>query len=131
MARIIRQGEAMHSEGERQALVKRLADTLDVDVQPLYDLRLLCIMSGDEVTSLAANGFDIQLHTHRHRFPRHDMKAALSEIQENRAKLKVLTGRDARHFCYPSGEFTNTQWPWLEALGIEEERNDLSFRLEC
>ncbi len=116
---VVKHGEALDTEDKRQTLLVRLAGALGVDTRTLYDNRLLSLMSGDEVRAIAAQGIDVQLHTHRHRFPRHDKAAACTEIEENRARLEALTGRSARHFCYPSGEFASTQWPWLESLGIK------------
>jgi peptidoglycan/xylan/chitin deacetylase (PgdA/CDA1 family) len=123
---LVKHGEALDTEQQRQDLLGRLARALGVDPHPLLDLRALSIMSGEEVKAISARGFDVQLHTHRHRFPRNDKAAACSEIEENRFRLEELTGRPARHFCYPSGEFSREQWPWLESLGIKSATTCLS-----
>ena len=125
-SQIIQCGEALGSERERQDLLATLAAMLGVDLRQLYERRLLTLMSAEEVAELAKRGVDIQLHTHRHRFSRDDKDAACAEILENQAKLRAVTGGEARHFCYPSGEFASTQWPWLEALGIESATTCLS-----
>lgn len=115
---LIQKGEGLSSESERQSLLHEtgriLADTICLD-----ELPSLSIMSGEEVGLLARQGFDIQLHTHRHRFPSHDRSIACQEIVQNQSRLEAITGRKTRHFCYPSGIFASSQWAWLQELGIE------------
>jgi peptidoglycan/xylan/chitin deacetylase (PgdA/CDA1 family) len=122
---LIQRGEALNSESERQSLLREvgriLADTICLD-----ELQSLSIMSGEEVCSLARQGFDIQLHTHRHRFPSHDRSIACQEIVQNQSRLEAITGRKAKHFCYPSGIFASSQWAWLQELGIESATTCLS-----
>jgi peptidoglycan/xylan/chitin deacetylase (PgdA/CDA1 family) len=122
---LIRKGEALPSERERQSLLREvgriLADTICLD-----ELQSLSIMSGEEVCLLGRQGFDIQLHTHRHRFPSHDRSIACQEIVQNQSRLEAITGRRARHFCYPSGIFASSQWTWLQELGIESATTCLS-----
>ena len=55
---------------ERWALTKTLADRLGVDLDAIRNLRMLHIMTGDEIRVVASNGVDVQLHTHHHRVPR-------------------------------------------------------------
>lgn len=116
--KIIGHGEALDSEAERQSLLESVAEVLGLAMEGLHRNELVSLLSPDDVRELALQGFDIQLHTHRHRFPAHDEGIARREIQENRARLETLTGSAARHFCYPSGQFHRRQWPWLEELGI-------------
>jgi peptidoglycan/xylan/chitin deacetylase (PgdA/CDA1 family) len=126
MQKLIRRGAEMQTEHDRQDLLRRTAHALNVDIAPLYERELLSIMSPAELRKLSDLGFDIQLHTHRHRFPLNDRAAACKEIEENRAHLKEALGVVAHHFCYPSGIFTESQWPWLEPLGIESATTCLS-----
>jgi peptidoglycan/xylan/chitin deacetylase (PgdA/CDA1 family) len=115
---VIGYGEALPTEGDRQTLLKHCADALGQDLGPLVADRRLSLLSESEVAELSAQGFDIQLHTHRHRFPRDDEQAACREITENREILEKITRRAVDHFCYPSGIFSSRQWPWLERLGV-------------
>jgi peptidoglycan/xylan/chitin deacetylase (PgdA/CDA1 family) len=78
----------------------------------------LHLMMPEEVADIARRGFDIQLHTHRHRTPR-DRSAFYSEIVENRRVLEELSGRPATHFCYPSGDHDSVFLPWLKDLRVE------------
>jgi peptidoglycan/xylan/chitin deacetylase (PgdA/CDA1 family) len=116
---LIRHGEALGSEQERQGLLGRLGQLLTLDFDAIRASGVLSLLSPDEVRALAQEGVDIQLHTHRHRFPVDDRASASLEITENQTRLEALAGRPARHFCYPSGVFAPSQWPWLRALGIE------------
>ena len=122
---LIQKGETLLCESERQSLLREvgriLADTICLD-----ELQSLSIMSGEEVCLLGRQGFDIQLHTHRHRFPSHDRSVACQEIVQNQTRLEAITGRKARHFCYPSGIFASSQWAWLQELGIESATTCLS-----
>ena len=116
---LIQYGESLDSEAERQSLLRKVARILAIDTTCLDEAQPLSIMSREEVCSLSKQGFDIQLHTHRHRFPCQDRSSARAEIIQNQARLEAITGQPARHFCYPSGIFVTSQWPWLQELGIE------------
>ena len=75
-------------------------------------------MTPEEVADIARRGFDVQLHTHRHRTPR-ERSAFCSEVVENRRILEKLTGRPAVHFCYPSGDHDPPFLPLLRDLRVE------------
>lgn len=79
----------------------------------LTQQRILTIMRPDEVAELAADGCDVQLHTHRHRMPL-DEASFRAEIASNREIIVRTTGRVPRHFCYTSGRFRGRYLPWLE-----------------
>jgi peptidoglycan/xylan/chitin deacetylase (PgdA/CDA1 family) len=123
---LIKRGDEMQAEQDRQDLLRRIAHALNVNLAPLYVHQLLSIMSPEELQKLSQLGIDVQLHTHRHRFPLNDRAAACREIEENRTRLKQALGAVANHFCYPSGIFDELQWPWLEAMGIESATTCLS-----
>jgi len=118
MWEIIRHGEEDCDETERAGLAETLGQRLGVDYRHIARERLLCLVSPEEIREMASSGIDIQLHTHRHRFPE-DESSATREIADNRATLEPLLGRRAEHFCYPSGLWSRTQWPWLKAAGIK------------
>jgi peptidoglycan/xylan/chitin deacetylase (PgdA/CDA1 family) len=96
---------------------RRLADWLGIDYADLLRRRVLQLMTPEEMRATAADGADIQLHTHRHRVPR---ERALfdREIADNRSRLQKLTDRPLEHFCYPSGVNFPEFLPWLEAQKI-------------
>lgn len=102
--------------------INRLADLLGVDIRPAIRGRWFDLMTPEEVREVAAEGMDVQLHTHRHRFKGAHRMQSHQEIVENRASLANILQADPAglvHFCYPSGGFNEDQWPVLAALGVE------------
>ncbi len=118
MWRLIRHAEERMSEPERQALADRVAGALGVDLAPLREGRWLSLASTEELRLAAREGLDVQLHTHRHRFPA-ARDLALRELRDNRAVLEPAAGRALRHFCYPSGYHRPAHLPWLEEAQVE------------
>lgn len=114
--RIIDFGERELSEQARQKFAADLAHELGIDFQELVDSRRLTLMSPSDITKLSQRGFDVELHTHRHRFP-NDLESVKRELRDNRAVLEPLVGPRS-HFCYPSGYWTREQLEWLESLGV-------------
>jgi peptidoglycan/xylan/chitin deacetylase (PgdA/CDA1 family) len=110
--------ETQCTEEERVLVAREFGRRVGVDYDELLRSRRLSLMSGHEIKTLRDQGFDIQLHTHRHRLP--DTSAEISrEIEDNRAALAPLTDRPLEHLCYPSGVWATEQWPALSALGIK------------
>ncbi len=105
------------SAEQKNDLAERLCRRLGVDYDALAAKRLLHLMTPEEVSALAREGVDFQLHTHRHRTPR-DRALFLREIADNLAQLRDLTGSEAAHFCYPSGVHRPEFLPWLEECGV-------------
>jgi peptidoglycan/xylan/chitin deacetylase (PgdA/CDA1 family) len=114
---VIRYGEEQCNEPQRVALCERLGHLLEVDYEWLRRSRALSLMNTAELEELSAAGFDIQLHTHRHRFPEEE-PLAMQEIRENRASLAPFAKDPLVHFCYPSGIWSDKQWAWLAAQQI-------------
>jgi len=106
------------SAEEKDALMFKLAKQLKVDYDHLLEKRILHIMTPEEVGRLAADGVDIQLHTHRHRTPM-VRELFTREIKDNRDSIQSMTGSFPTHFCYPSGVYDNKFTPWLKEMGIE------------
>jgi peptidoglycan/xylan/chitin deacetylase (PgdA/CDA1 family) len=113
--------KAQELSGDRDAQHAWLGDVaqrLGIDWERILRSRILHLMSGEEVAEVARRGFDIQLHTHRHRTPR-DRTAFFDEVAENRRILEEMSGRPAIHFCYPSGDVDPVFLPWLRELNVE------------
>jgi peptidoglycan/xylan/chitin deacetylase (PgdA/CDA1 family) len=89
-----------------------------VDFDNLLSRRILQLINPVEAKSLAADGIDVQLHTHRHRTPS-DRELFLKEIEDNRKSIEAMTGKSPTHFCYPSGIWDPAFLPWLSEAGIE------------
>ncbi len=105
------------SAEEKDSLLASLAFQLGVDFGALNDQRIMHNVTPDEVALLAAGGIDVQLHTHRHRTPM-DRQLFLNEIKDNRASILEMTGKNAEHFCYPSGVHDLAFLPWLQESGV-------------
>jgi peptidoglycan/xylan/chitin deacetylase (PgdA/CDA1 family) len=101
----------------KHALAQRVSDAIGGDYQAITQRRLLTIMRPEDVTRLASEGLDVQLHTHQHRTPR-DRAAFRDEIERNRQRISELTGRIPTHFCYPSGLYAPEFLPWLTETGV-------------
>ncbi|HWW77793.1 MAG TPA: polysaccharide deacetylase family protein [Pyrinomonadaceae bacterium] len=105
------------SAEEKDELLRSVARGAGVDYEELAARRVLHLVNPEEVRELAAAGVDIQLHTHRHRTP-NVRELFRREIDDNRAVLQRLTGRDPSHFCYPSGVYERAFLPWLAEAGV-------------
>lgn len=114
---LIAYGESRPAE-ERTDLIRMAAEWVGEDAQGLVASRRFGFMSPREVAELAGAGVDIQLHTHRHRFPVGDRAGALQELADNRAALDQLCAGPLEHFCYPSGVYDARQFEWLETAGV-------------
>ena len=119
-ARVTILGYARHqrlSAEEKDALLAKLAASIDVDYEKLVARRIMQNLTPGEVTELARAGIDVQLHTHRHRTPK-DHALFIREIEDNRKSIQAMTGKVAAHFCYPSGAYDQMFLPWLKESGI-------------
>lgn len=103
---------------DRRALLARLCDTLGIDWQEFERRRLFTFMSETELAEVRAQGMDLQLHTHRHRFKGLDLVDSRRELTDNAAVLAGVTDAALVHFCYPSGGYDPAQIAVLDALGI-------------
>jgi peptidoglycan/xylan/chitin deacetylase (PgdA/CDA1 family) len=117
MNNIIDYGQKKLTNDERINLARRLAGALNIQFGDLVHSRILNLLTASEISDLSQKGVDIQLHTHRHRWPLERGDAEI-EIAENRSYLEPLVGKHLTHFCYPSGIWHLTQLPFLESADI-------------
>jgi peptidoglycan/xylan/chitin deacetylase (PgdA/CDA1 family) len=117
MWRLIEYGENNCDETERCDLCCILGDRLGVDYEVIVKRRGLSLANASELREMSAAGLDIQLHTHRHRFPEAEL-LAVKELKDNKHYLNQIVDRPLRHFCCPSGTSTRAHWDWLRAEGI-------------
>lgn len=110
--------DGLDSAEQRQDLFRRLCAALGQDFAELERQRLCAFVTIEEARDLQGGAIDIQLHTHRHRFPLEDFELAKAEIEENRRVLAPVANTPRRHFCYPSGDYEERQLSWLRPLGI-------------
>jgi peptidoglycan/xylan/chitin deacetylase (PgdA/CDA1 family) len=116
MWKLIEYAENYMDEDSRLRLSEFLGKKMGVSFQHINRRRLWHLMTPNEIEAIARSGVDVQLHTHRHRFPL-DTNIAKQEIEENRAVLEPIVGKKMRHFCYPSGVWNKTHWKALKEAG--------------
>jgi hypothetical protein len=109
--------ESMTSE-QKSALLEELAERLDFDYAELVRSRRLTLVSDNEAQEMAAEGLDIQLHTHRHQSPL-DRASFFREIADNRSYIRRLTDKDPDHFAYPNGYHHPSHAAFLRELGVK------------
>jgi hypothetical protein len=97
---------------QKNEIAARLAGILGLDYAHLSAKRILQLMNPQELAEIENGGIDIQLHTHHHRTPEEE-NSFRREISENRERIRALTGREASHFCYPSGVYRKEFVGWL------------------
>lgn len=103
---------------QKNEIASRLASALGIDYPALTAKRILQLMKPSEVAEISRAGVDVQLHTHRHRTPE-DEALFRREIVDNRQRIQAMTGKDARHFCYPSGVYRNDFLSWLKKENVQ------------
>jgi peptidoglycan/xylan/chitin deacetylase (PgdA/CDA1 family) len=113
-------------DNNRQVLLLKIAEILSVEWNSDENNTLFRLMTMEQLAQLPSTGMDLQLHTHRHRLPIDDQEDVENEISNNREVLKRIVSGPLEHFCYPSGEFHPSQFPWLKKLGIESATTCLS-----
>ena len=110
-------GKEQLSAGQQNDLARELAGVLDIDYESLLARRMFQLMTPEEVSELAARGVRFELHTHRHRTPL-DRALFQQEIRDNHQRVQQMTGRNAVHFCYPSGVYDFEFLPWLKEANV-------------
>lgn len=113
---VLRWCDRMSAE-ERDQVLEELGSRAGVDYPELRARRILSLITPEEAASLAREGVDLELHTHRHQVWRDPDKMA-EEIRLNREMIVDAGGRDPRHFCYPSGSYTREVVDALRGAGI-------------
>jgi peptidoglycan/xylan/chitin deacetylase (PgdA/CDA1 family) len=98
---------------QKNEIARRLAEIMEIDYSLLVAKRILQLMNEQELAEVVANGVDVQLHTHRHRTPDAE-QSFRQEITDNREWIRTITGKEASHFCYPSGVYRKEFIGWLE-----------------
>lgn len=102
---------------EKDEMAREIATRLGVDYGDILERRMLQIVSPEEAAELARAGVDLQLHTHRHKTPQLK-ELFFREILDNRSLIEEFSGRQPKHFCYPSGNYRAELLPWLQELEV-------------
>jgi peptidoglycan/xylan/chitin deacetylase (PgdA/CDA1 family) len=115
---LVERADREHLTGrEKNEIASRLAHAVRIDYSDLMSKRILQLMSAQEISEIAKDGVDVQLHTHRHRTP-DDEALFQREVEDNRRRIESLTGKSPRHFCYPSGVYRQEFVSWLQKDGV-------------
>ncbi|MBN7797431.1 polysaccharide deacetylase family protein [Parahaliea mediterranea] len=109
---------ALPDDDQRQALLESLVREAGLDWSRVWKDRWFHLMSAEEVADAASRGICFELHTHRHRVVSAGHSCLSREIADNRAVIVAETGREPRHFCYPSGIYDRSMWSELESAGV-------------
>ena len=117
--RIIAELEKLPTLRERKEAVEKISESLGVGGEDVTANTTFHLMTEQQIRQAAAEGFDIQLHTHRHRFPSDDFDALRNEIEENRKFLEPLAGHCLEHLCYPSGKYDPRCYDVLREMNIK------------
>lgn len=102
----------------RFQFVKELAIALKVDIDPVIKKRVLHSMNKDEIRIIAEKGFSMQNHTDNHFNVIDYADEVYQEVKECKSKLEAVTGKEADHFCYPSGLWQKEAWRDLSRLNM-------------
>jgi peptidoglycan/xylan/chitin deacetylase (PgdA/CDA1 family) len=114
MRGLINISQQEHRTGlQKDEIAAQLARVLKIDYEALKAKRILQLMNARELQEIAANGVDIQLHTHRHRTPEDELLFR-KEIHDNRSRIHEMIGTEAVHYCYPSGVYRPAFLAWLQ-----------------
>jgi Polysaccharide deacetylase len=115
---IVDLGESLDAVG-REVLCLSLARCLDYDIDRAREKKMFKFMSRGELRDASEWGFDVQLHTHRHRFAGVCRAEADAELEDNAAALRGIGFSTPRqHFCYPSGQHEPHHAAWLSERGV-------------
>jgi peptidoglycan/xylan/chitin deacetylase (PgdA/CDA1 family) len=101
----------------KNAVLRDLAQRLGLDFDDFCRRRLLHIMTGAEVTELARQGVDFQLHGHWHRVSR-SREGFWNELQRNKLALARFGVSAPTHYCYPTGLWLPEFPGWLAEFGV-------------
>lgn len=114
---ITRDGAALGTAG-RLLMMRRISEAAGISFDEILTGRYFGLMNEKELSGLVADGFDIQLHTHRHHVSGAEDQLR-KEINDNRGALEPILGRRPEHFCYPSGRYFEAADRILSAEGIK------------
>ncbi len=113
----LREFDQHGDHSQRVAVLREIAVSLGINFDQIVTERPFHLLTLDEIRQMADDGLDIQLHTHRHRWPQAPAELT-DELKINAAVLAKATAGRPDHVCYPSGVYHPENWPVLRELGI-------------
>lgn len=118
MSVVLEYASLMSSEKKKQELLAKVGRALGVDYAKLAAEKVFNLVSLEQLKEIHDRGFDLQLHTHRHRIYNQGEICLRDELIDNKAVLSEISDRHLKHFCYPSGLYNERVYPSLEAANI-------------
>lgn len=113
--------EAQPTLDSRWEMLESIAPAFGLDLERLVRDRCFHLMDEDALRECRHRGTDLQLHTHSHRMHDFEPDAVSRELRLNREHLSAMLERDCsdlRHFCYPSGVYSERVFGTLRQSGI-------------
>ena len=111
---------------DRIEFARRLARSLEVDIDEILERRIWHYLSSDEIIELSRAGFDVQVHGHTHRNVVENIDVTEEETRTCREVIEKTLGRAATDYCYPSGFWHEAAWPHLERAGMRSATTTLN-----
>ena len=84
-----------YTPAQKSELAGRISGELGVDYDEILRLRMLQLMTREQISGIVRAGIDVELQTHRHRTPL-DEQAFVREIRDNRQWIAAATGSSPR-----------------------------------
>lgn len=102
--------------------VRDVFEVAELDLSTLEGANAFALGTEEELVDAHSRGFEMALHTHTHGLGDFSAECISDEIFQNRAALASMLGvapESFRHFCWPSGEYTEGAIGYLRDLGID------------
>ena len=117
---LLLEGKIAQLDSAAQArMLQQVAAKLGLEAAALTGDKRFHLIAMDDVHRLQQMGVDTQLHTHSHFMP-DDFEQFRQQLQQNQDYIRMHSQGDTpRHFCYPSGRYTDKHAKWLEQLDIK------------
>ncbi len=97
--------------------LRQVAERLGLEAAALTKDKRFCLISVEDIPTLARLGVDTQLHTHDHFMPM-EFAELREQLEQNARYVRRYRDGEPRHFCYPSGQHRDEHPRWLAQLGI-------------
>jgi peptidoglycan/xylan/chitin deacetylase (PgdA/CDA1 family) len=99
-------------------MLKQVAEKLGLEASALTADNRFRMIALNDIRTLEQMGVDTQLHTHDHTMP-DDFSEFREQLEQNRHYIRMYKhGEPPRHFCYPSGRYSDKHAQWLAQLDI-------------
>jgi peptidoglycan/xylan/chitin deacetylase (PgdA/CDA1 family) len=116
-ALLVRKISQLNRDAQARMLTQ-VAENLGLAASALTAENRFRMIALNDIRTLEQMGVDTQLHTHDHTMP-DDFSEFREQVEQNRHYICMYkVGEPPRHFCYPSGRYTDKHAQWLAQLDI-------------